>query len=91
MLNASGVTIYSYNERDWLTNKVTPQGTLSYAYDSFGNVTSIRSANVNGIFVSYTWDALNRLESATEPESGATFYGYDAHGNTRYFTDLTGS
>src|SRR5438045_3254892 len=34
MLDATGTTTYTYDpQRDWLTTKAGPQGTLSYAYE----------------------------------------------------------
>src|SRR5207245_1078173 len=30
----------------------------------------------------FTYDSLSRLQAATNPESGTTFYFYDANGNT---------
>jgi YD repeat-containing protein len=33
MQDASGSTTYSYDNRDRLLSKATPQGTLNYSYD----------------------------------------------------------
>lgn len=86
MSDANGVTFYGYNERDWLTNKVTPQGILAYARDAYGNVISMRSLNANGVNVTYEWDALNRLHAVTDLQTGRTEYGYDAVGNLADYT-----
>jgi YD repeat-containing protein len=85
MIDPSGTTLYAYNERDWLTNKATPQGTLRYAYDSHGNALSIESSNVNGVELAYEWDELNRLKAVTEPQIGRADYTYDAAGNLKSY------
>ncbi len=81
MSDASGLTTYGYDLRDRLLTKATPQGTLVYSNDAVGNVTFIGSLNTNGISLSYTYDALNRLERVTDSHTGTTAYGYDAPGN----------
>jgi len=87
MSDASGLTTYGYDNRDRLTSKATPQGTLSYSYDVAGNLLSTRSSNTNGVSVSYSYDALNRLSTAadggkdTRPATGSTSYSYDEVGN----------
>jgi RHS repeat-associated protein len=82
MVDASGTTAYKYNERGRLTEKMTPWGTtLDYSYDANGNLLGIVSSNPNGVVVTNTWDALNRLASVTDPNVGMTTYQYDALGN----------
>ena len=83
MVDASGTTTYTYDPRDRLLSKGTPQGTLTYVYDLQGNLTSIRSSNVNGVAVDYAYDALNRLATVTDNRltPGVTTYSYDAVGN----------
>jgi YD repeat-containing protein len=63
MADASGVTVYGYDVRDRMIGKQTPQGTLTYSYDSGGNVVTMRSLNTNGASVDYGYDTLNRLVS----------------------------
>jgi RHS repeat-associated protein len=89
MTDASGTTRYTYDERERLVSKATPQGTLAYTYDAAGNLLSTRSSNTNGVYVTYTYDALNRLSSVTDnpaatgdrPGTGTTTYSHDAAGN----------
>ena len=83
MVDASGTTAYSYDVRDRLLSKATPQGTLTYTYDLAGNLNSIRSSNTNGTSVNHAFDALNRLSTVTDNRltSGMTTYTYDNAGN----------
>ena len=85
MTDSSGTTVYGYDSRDRLTSKATPRGRLDYAYDSSGNLVSIRSSNANGVSLSYTYDALNRLASVTDGRvsagSDTVTYSYEANGN----------
>jgi RHS repeat-associated protein len=66
MTDASGTTTYTYDNRDRLINKQTPFGTLTYTYDAVGNVLTVNSSNANGISLTYSYDALNRLKSIRE-------------------------
>jgi RHS repeat-associated protein len=66
MTDASGITTYIYDDHDRLSQKQTPQGTLTYTYDSAGNVASMTSSNTNGVSVAYTYDNLNRLETVVD-------------------------
>jgi RHS repeat-associated protein len=89
MTDASGTTNYSsYDSRDRLKTKATPEGTLSYTYDAHGNVLTVASSNTNGASMTYTYDVLNRLASAKDNRVAAqggpstpTTYSYDAVGN----------
>src|SRR5262249_49899230 len=83
MTDASGVTTYTYDLRDRLLTKATPEGTLTYTYDAAGNLTSMRSSNAGGTSVDYAYDALNRLAKVTDNRlaSGETTYTYDNAGN----------
>ena len=87
MNDAGGATTYQYNNRDRLTQKATPQGTLTYTYDAHGNLASMRSSNANGTSADYTYDALNRLSAVRDNRqtSGITTYTYDAVGNLSSF------
>ena len=79
MSDVSGATSYTYDGLDRLTAKQTPEGTLDYTRDAAGNLTAIEvggSASAN-----YTYDADNRLETASGPSTGSTSYTYDAVGN----------
>jgi YD repeat-containing protein len=81
MTDASGTTTYTYDQRDRLLTKSTPQGTLTYTYDASGNVSSVRSSNINGTSTTYSYDALNRLSSVTDAAGNLTPYFYDDAGN----------
>jgi RHS repeat-associated protein len=83
MVDAPGTTTYTYNNRDRLTSKATPQGTLNYTYDPTGNVLSLRSSNPNGASVNYSYDALNRLHRVVDNRlnAGTTTYTYNAVDN----------
>ena len=84
MADVSGSTTYGYDTRNRLTSKQTPFGTLSYTYDSAGDVLSIKSSNTGGVSDVYTYDVLNRLSTVTDA-AGATTYSYDAVGNLQSF------
>jgi RHS repeat-associated protein len=85
MTDGSGTTNYSYNNRGWLLSKQTPQGTLTYTHNAVGNIPTVRSSNLNGISVDYSYDALNRLKTVTDNRLGTTQnvtnYSYDNVGN----------
>jgi len=88
MVDATGTTNYTYDNRNRLKIKATPEGTLNYTYDAHGNVLTIASSNANGALVAYTPDPLNRLSTVTDNRLAAqgvtspvTTYGYDLAGN----------
>jgi len=76
---------YTYDAQDRLFTLQTPQGTLTYTYDAAGNVASVKSSNANGIWVSYTYDSLNRLATVVDNRLPAgqntTTYSYDPASN----------
>jgi RHS repeat-associated protein len=85
--DASGTTTYTYDNMDRITTKVTPEGTLNYTYDAASNVASIRSSNLNGASMSYTYDDLNRLATVTDNRTGGvTTYSYDSANNVASVT-----
>jgi choice-of-anchor C domain-containing protein len=85
MQDASGSTTYSYDNRDRLLSKATPQGTLSYSYDPAGNLTRIQSNHAGGAAMDYAYDPRNRLATVTDAEGRVTTYSYDAVGNLAGF------
>ncbi len=77
-MQAGGET-YTYNSRGWLLTATNASGdTMSYSYDEAGNQTSMTTPTGT---TSYTYDALNRLETVTAPDGGVTTYTYDEVGN----------
>jgi len=85
MADVSGSTTYGYDTRNRLTSKQTPFRTLSYTYDSAGDLLTLKSSNTHGISDTYTYDVLNRPSTVTDP-AGATTYSYDAVGNLAGYT-----
>jgi len=87
MTDATGTTTLEYDIRGRLVRKATPQGELTYGYDTGGNVTSVRSSNPNGTSVDYQYDQLNRLSAVIDNRivGGATTYRYDAGGNLEQY------
>jgi RHS repeat-associated protein len=90
MTDASGTTTYGYDAMDRLTSKAAPEGTLTYTYDSAGNLATMASNHTNGVSVSYTYDSLNRLLTVVDNRlaSGAntTTYTYDDASNVATVT-----
>ncbi len=81
MLDASGTTSYTYDSRDRLVTKATPEGTLTYTYDGYGNLQTVQSATANGVSLAYAYDSLNRLTNVLDRFTNSTSYGFDAVGN----------
>ena len=83
MQDASGLSTYSYDTRDRLIEKATPQGTLTYTYNGAGQLDSIQSNHAGGVDLSYSYDALNRLAKVTDQGLGNanTTYSYDNAGS----------
>jgi len=76
---AIGDYTMEYNDRSLLTkvSKATNQ-VAAYTYDAVGNTT--QRVDPTGT-ATYTWDAVDRLKSASDPVTGRTWtYGYD-HAN----------
>jgi RHS repeat-associated protein len=81
MVDASGMTTYTYDNRDRLQTKATPEGTLTYTYDGFGNLYQIVSSTANGTQLTYLYDSLNRVTNVVDRFTNSTAYSYDAAGN----------
>src|SRR6185312_2331891 len=80
MVDLSGTTTSTYDNRDRLQSKATPFGTVSYTYDAAGNMETLSSSNAGGASMTYTYDPVNRLASVLDA-SGITTYSYDAVGD----------
>ncbi|MGH8547582.1 MAG: RHS repeat-associated core domain-containing protein [Methylococcales bacterium] len=83
MTDASGLTTYTYDNRDRLTDKDSLRGALTYTYNLTGNLASIRSSHIDGVSIDYSYDTLNRLATVTDNNlaNGVTDYHYDLVGN----------
>jgi YD repeat-containing protein len=91
MTDPSGSTICTYDNRDRLLTKATPQGTLTYTWIATGQVASVTSSNANGVNVSYAYDANDRLQTVTDNRlANSTSYTYDDAGNLLSFSYPTG-
>ena len=80
MNDVTGATTYSYDNRDRLLVKATPQGSLTYTHDRNSMVASVLSSNTGGVSVSYAYDLADRLTTVTDnfAGGGATSYTYEA-------------
>ena len=65
MLDASGSTTHTYDNRDRVTSKATNAAALNYTYDAHGDELTIASSNSNRASMTYTYDALNRVANVT--------------------------
>ena len=83
MVDASGTNSYIYDNRDRLMTKTTPEGTLNYTYDGFGNVQTVQSSTSSGTSLTYNYDALNRLTNVVDRFTNSTTYDFDSVGNLR--------
>ncbi len=92
MVDGTGTSTYTYDLRDRMTAKQTPQGTLSYTYDPASNVLTLRSSNTSGASANYAYDAANRLTTVTEngPTAGTTTYVLDVTDNVTSRTTPNG-
>jgi choice-of-anchor A domain-containing protein/RHS repeat-associated protein len=83
---AEGTTEYFYDQRNRLDYELRPDGTrMDYDYDLVGNRTLVKVTRAGTVTsqMSYTYDALNRLKTATYDLTAGetTDYTYDAAGN----------
>jgi YD repeat-containing protein len=93
MVDVTGTTTYSYDSRDRLTGKATPEGTVGYRYDHAGNLLSLTATSATSNLttaVSYTYDSLNRLSTVAEANTGTTNYTYVEAGNLASFAQPNG-
>lgn len=85
-INAIGqvVRIDEPNASNQLGTPSSPNQSTSYQYDVFGNLTTVTQGTQTRTF---TYDALSRLRSTVNPESGTTTYKYDDASNLIVRTD----
>jgi RHS repeat-associated protein len=96
-------TEFDYSSRCYLDKVVRPGGAVTeYGYDCNGNLANVWDANhpraTNSIPTqTYAYDLLDRLESLTQPWTGAgggdavTRYGYDVQDHLAQVTDAEGN
>ncbi len=93
MTDASGTTTWTYDFRDRVKTKATPQGTLTYTHHANGLVASVVSSNANGVDIGYAYDSLNRLQTVTDNRlapNGTTSYTWDDAGSVATMTYANG-
>jgi YD repeat-containing protein len=85
------VTQYSYNGAGQLTQIALPLGRVwKMSYDALGRLTSV--VNPNGVAqVSYTYDAFDRVATATDSEGYTQRYAYDAADRVTQIAYLDGT
>mgnify|MGYP006169580905 CR=1 FL=1 len=86
------VTHYQYDQQDRLTRETKSDGSvLAYTYDLNGNKTSVTvtPAGSSQRTVNYSYDALNRLQTATD-EHGTSTYTYTPAGSRASVTQANG-
>jgi RHS repeat-associated protein len=72
------------NSSNSLGSTASPEQASSYAYDVFGNLTTVTQGSQTR---SFTYDSLSRLRTAINPENGTNTYQYDDNGNLIVKTD----
>jgi acyl carrier protein len=78
---------WTYDARGRPTGRSTSFGDLGYAYDAASNLTAIWSSHTDGVWLSYTYDELNRLRTVDDHRSAApTSYTYNANGSLEIVT-----
>jgi RHS repeat-associated protein len=92
MQDATGLSTYTYDDRDRLLTVQNPRGALTYDWDAAGNLLGIESSNSGGTAVAYTYDARNRLIAVADANTvpAITSYTYDAAGNVTSYTAANG-
>jgi len=70
-----------------LGTTASPVQPTSYTYNVFGNLTTVTQGSQTR---SFTYDSVERLRTAANPESGTVTYQYDDNGNILVKTDARG-
>jgi RHS repeat-associated protein len=82
--NATGTVSYAYDANDRLVKVTQADGaSIAYSYDLDGNRTSVTTQLAGGParVTNFTFDALNRIATVTDPEGAVTRNSYDEIGN----------
>ncbi len=93
ILDAKGQQIkFEYDAAHQLTKKYLPEETLTYTYDTGGNLTSVKDIDSN---ISFTYDKLNLLTKAQTLTGGVQpvttiDYIYDKNNNRDTLVDVNG-
>lgn len=82
MSDASGLTTWTYDDRDRVTEKRCAAGVLSYTWGPDGRLLSIKSdkASDGGTHLEYKYDAVGQLAEVEDAGVGATSYQWDKAG-----------
>ncbi len=80
LASAGGSETRTYNILEQLTGISSPGVTLGYSFPG-ANSGRVQNMTISGETVTYGYDALNRLVSATSSAGWAESYGYDRYGN----------
>jgi RHS repeat-associated protein len=88
MVDGTGTTDWTYNDRGFLSALSTPQGNQSYTYDLLGRrLTMVDSTGST----TYAYDTYQRPRSVTNPHNETTLWDYDSNGILIKQTLSTGS
>ena len=84
ILSDGKTTEYSYDSKGYLVSVKDSSGTMSFAYDSVGNLT--KQTNANGEVIEYSYDKLGNVTLIKTPNT-STKYEYDILGRLSKVTD----
>jgi RHS repeat-associated protein len=76
----NGVTTYTYNRSNELTNSTGSGSTTLYGYDAVGNMVSRNVTTIGTARWTYTWDVPGNLVKASNGTTVQGYYAYDGLG-----------
>ena len=82
----NSVWTYTYDERNLLTSGAGPNENVDYSYDEVGNLVDLDDSSGSH---TYTFTAVNMLETATNPANDTTTYTYDTPYHPMWRTKVT--
>jgi RHS repeat-associated protein len=88
--NGAGAVSYDYDPYSRLRTETLPSAAITYNRDSRGRATSIVTTGANAGTHTNTYDAANRLLSATDKFGRTVSYTYDIRGRRTSLTDHDG-